>query len=57
MSAVRTPALTTRGLKEKDMDTVAAFIDRAIMSKDDASGLAKIRKEVADFAAKFPMPH
>ncbi|MBC8108927.1 MAG: serine hydroxymethyltransferase, partial [Anaerolineae bacterium] len=52
-----TPALTTRGLKEREMDSVAAFIDRAVMSKEDESGLKKIRQEVADFAAKFPMPH
>ena len=52
-----TPALTTRGLKETDMDAVAGFIDRAIHAKDDAGQLATIRKEVADFAGKFPMPH
>src|SRR4051812_20741854 len=52
-----TPALTTRGLKERDMESVAVFIDRAIMSKDDEGGLKKIRLEVAGFAAKFPMPH
>jgi glycine hydroxymethyltransferase len=52
-----TPALTTRGLKEADMATVAAFIDRALLAKDDAGQLAKIRGEVADFAARFPMPH
>jgi glycine hydroxymethyltransferase len=52
-----TPALTTRGLKESDMASVAAYIDRAIGSKDDAASLAKLRQEVADFAAKFPMPH
>jgi len=52
-----TPALTTRGLKEKDMDKVAAFIDRAIMSKDDAGALAKVREEVKEFAKSFPMPH
>jgi glycine hydroxymethyltransferase len=52
-----TPALTTRGLKENDMETVAAFLDRAIHAKDDAAELAKIRQQVADFAAKFPMPH
>src|SRR5437762_2428721 len=52
-----TPALTTRGLKEDDMRRVADFIDRAIGSKDDAAALDKIRSEVADFAAKFPMPH
>jgi len=52
-----TPALTTRGLKEADMDAVADFLDRAIHAKDDAAKLDAIRKEVAAFAAKFPMPH
>src|SRR4051812_18606416 len=52
-----TPALTTRGLREKDMETVAGFIDRAMSSKDDTAALTKLRQEVADFAARFPMPH
>lgn len=52
-----TPALTTRGLKEQDMATVASLIDRALLGKDDAATLAKIRDEVAAVAARFPMPH
>jgi glycine hydroxymethyltransferase len=52
-----TPALTTRGLKENDLRQVADFIDRALLAKDDAGALKKIRDEVAGFAAKFPMPH
>src|SRR5436305_5302744 len=52
-----TPALTTRGLKEGDMETVATFIDRAICAKDDPAALNKLRDEVAAFATKFPMPH
>ena len=52
-----TPAITTRGLKEGDMQAVADFLDRAIHAKDDAAKLAAIRKEVAEFAARFPMPH
>jgi glycine hydroxymethyltransferase len=52
-----TPATTTRGLKEKDMVTVADFLDRALIAKDDAAALAKIRGEVAEFCKKFPMPH
>jgi glycine hydroxymethyltransferase len=52
-----TPALTTRGLKEDDLRKVAEFIDRAILSKDDAAALGKIRADVAEFAANFPMPH
>ena len=52
-----TPAITTRGLNESDMETVANFIDRAITNKDNPDALAEIRREVAAFAAKFPMPH
>jgi glycine hydroxymethyltransferase len=52
-----TPALTTRGLKESDMQRVADFIDRAICGKEDAGQLATIREEVAGFARGFPMPH
>ena len=52
-----TPALTTRGLKEADMLTVASFIDRALLAKEDAAALTKIRGEVAEFCKNFPMPH
>ena len=52
-----TPALTTRGLTEPDMATVASFIDRALLGKDDAAALVKIREEVATFCQRFPMPH
>ncbi len=52
-----TPALTTRGLKEADMVTVADLLDRALMGKDSPETLAKIRDEVAEFCKKFPMPH
>jgi glycine hydroxymethyltransferase len=52
-----TPALTTRGLKEADMVTVASFIDRAIVGKDNADALASVRADVAEFCKKFPMPH
>jgi len=52
-----TPAVTTRGLMEKDMATVADFIDRAVAVRTNPSGLAKIKEEVAAFCAKFPMPH
>jgi glycine hydroxymethyltransferase len=52
-----TPAVTTRGLKEGDLVTVADFIDRALLAKDDAGTLAKIRNEVAEFCKRFPMPH
>jgi glycine hydroxymethyltransferase len=52
-----TPATTTRGLKEADYTHVADFIDRAILAGTDEPKLAAVRKDVSDFAAKFPMPH
>jgi glycine hydroxymethyltransferase len=52
-----TPAVTTRGLREKDLVTVAEFIDRAVIAKDESAALAKIRGEVAEFCKQFPMPH
>ena len=52
-----TPAVTTRGLKENDLGTVAGFIDHAVAAKDDPQALAKIRAEVAEFCKSFPMPH
>jgi glycine hydroxymethyltransferase len=52
-----TPALTTRGLKEADMASVADFIDRAIVDREDVQALSKLRAQVADFARGFPMPH
>jgi glycine hydroxymethyltransferase len=52
-----TPALTTRGLKEADLVTVADFIHKAILAKSDEGALENLRGDVASFAAKFPMPH
>jgi len=52
-----TPAVTTRGLKEADLEAVAGFIDRALLAKDDPAALKKIRDEVAAFCGRFPMPH
>jgi glycine hydroxymethyltransferase len=51
-----TPALTTRGLKEKDMDKVAAWIDRVLVSKGDAATAAAVRGEIVGFCEAFPMP-
>jgi glycine hydroxymethyltransferase len=51
-----TPAVTTRGLKEADMETVAAFIDEALANRDDESNLREIKERVREFALKFPVP-
>lgn len=46
---IGTPAVTTRGMKEGDMETVADLIDRALKGED-------VKAEVHEFAGKFPMP-
>ncbi len=51
-----TPAITTRGLKEKDMITIAEWMRQAIDAREDDAKLAKLREEVRVFALKFPLP-
>jgi glycine hydroxymethyltransferase len=51
-----TAAMTTRGMKESDMRTIAGFVDRAIRSRELESELLKIKKEVETIAAEFPVP-
>lgn len=51
-----TPALTTRGMKEKHMEVVADLLDRALQNKNDEKLLKKIAKEVREFSLQFPVP-
>jgi glycine hydroxymethyltransferase len=51
-----TPALTTRGLKEAEMDQVANWIDEAVKNRSDDKKLASIKAEIKDFAKQFPLP-
>jgi glycine hydroxymethyltransferase len=52
---IGTPAITTRGLKEKDMAKVARWIHDAITHREDAAAIARIRKEVKALCLKHPM--
>ncbi len=51
-----TPAITTRGLKENDMKKIADWMKDAILNKNNAKKLESLRKEVKQFALKFPLP-
>lgn len=51
-----TPAITTRGLKEADMVTLADWMSRAIAVHDDDAKLSNIQAEVKAFALQFPLP-
>jgi len=50
-----TPATTTRGLKEAEMELVAAWIERAIANMDNDAVLEEIRGEVRELCEKFPL--
>jgi glycine hydroxymethyltransferase len=51
-----TPALTTRGLKEQDMETLAEWMLQAIKNRENKAKLEQIHAEVIKFARKFPLP-
>ena len=53
---IGTPAITTRGMKESDVEKVADFIDLALQAKGDTSALKAIRDEVFAFNKSFPLP-
>ncbi len=52
---IGTPAITARGMKEKDMAQVAAFIDEALSHHEDDIYLANISIQVKQFLAQFPL--
>jgi len=51
-----TPALTTRGMKETEMDQVADWIDQAIRANGNEPKLAELHKAVTDFTKDYPLP-
>lgn len=51
-----TPAITTRGLKENDMEMIAEWMKQAIDAREDEVKLEGLRKEVEAFALQFPLP-
>lgn len=50
---IGTPALTTRGMKEKDMAKVASWINEVI---SNPKSVKKVRQEIKKFCVKFPLP-
>ncbi|MCL6623300.1 MAG: serine hydroxymethyltransferase [Fimbriimonadales bacterium] len=52
---VGTPSVTTRGMKEAEMEVIASLIARALRSRGDESALESIRKEVRALTSQFPI--
>lgn len=50
-----TPALTTRGMKEAEMEMIANWMNEAIMNWQDEFKLAEIKKQVVELTARFPL--
>ena len=50
-----TPAMTTRGLKEKEFESIGHIIVKALKNKDDEKILLELKNEVLDLTGKFPI--
>jgi glycine hydroxymethyltransferase len=52
---VGTPAVTTRGLTEQDMDTVADCIARVLSAPNDAAVIAAVERDVHALTSRYPL--
>lgn len=52
---IGTPALTTRGMKEKEMRWIGDRIDAVLKRREDAAFLAATRQEVRELCEQFPL--
>ena len=49
------PAVTTRGLKEKEMEVIAALIDEVLMNADDEKTIERTKQTVKELMQNFPL--
>ena len=52
---IGTPAVTTRGMREPEMDLVGELITRTLSTPDDEAALGAVRIEVERLCRKFPL--
>lgn len=52
---IGTPAITTRGMKEDEMEVIAGFINEALINIDNEKVLSRIKDDVRELCNKFPM--
>ena len=51
-----TPAITTRGMKEAEMEKIASWIQAVVGDMDNAKTLDRVRAEVLELTAQYPVP-
>ncbi len=52
---VGVPAITTRGMKENDMEEVVALVDKILMNIDNEKIISSVKNEVVELMNKFPL--
>ena len=52
---IGTPAMTTRGMKEPEMEVIAGMINHAIRNTENEAELGKIKNEVKTLCTNFPL--
>ena len=52
---IGTPAVTTRGMKEPEMDRIADLINTVLSAADDAALAARVRENVRELTSRFPL--
>lgn len=52
---VGTPAMTTRGMKETDMEQIVVYIDEVLMNHDNDAKIAAVKDEINSWMKAFPL--
>lgn len=53
---IGTPAITTRGMKEKEMIQLAKYIDEILKNHSNEKIIQKVKEEIKEFTKEFPIP-
>ena len=53
---IGTPAVTTRGMTEPEMDLIAGWIDDVLENREQPCAIAAVRRQVLELNLRFPLP-
>ncbi len=54
---IGTPAVTTRGMKEKEMVIIADSIDTTLKNMNDADRIKEVKRDMLELCNQFPIPY